>query len=342
MGKSYYEILGVQKSATDSDIKRAYRKLVLKWHPDRNKSPEAADIFGEIQKAYDTLADDGLKANYDAALDGDDSGWQDAIARQTPLMRACDAADVSEVQRILKETPNINAVDALMQSALLYAAGSNQGKFEPTQDRVQCVRDVLSAAADVNAMNDRGHTTMSLVCESGNVALVYLLLSKNASPNPIHDDARSPLVCAAEHGDEKIVKALLTSRATVQKGETGGFSALMIASERGDLNIVTQLVEAKADVNTETVLGESALLLAVTNTCKHKIPDDVGIKVIQRLLIAGADPLAFGTTAQFTPLQIALNHQSATISSVLQEGASTQAQGNTSQAGCFDGCCSVQ
>ncbi|MBI2617436.1 DnaJ domain-containing protein [Candidatus Gottesmanbacteria bacterium] len=57
MARDYYEVLGVSKNATESDIKRAYRKLALQWHPDRNKSTEATEKFKEINKAYEILSD---------------------------------------------------------------------------------------------------------------------------------------------------------------------------------------------------------------------------------------------------------------------------------------------
>lgn len=61
----YYEILGVSKNASDAEIKTAYRKQALKWHPDRNKSTGAAEKFKEINKAYEVLADPKKKGVYD-------------------------------------------------------------------------------------------------------------------------------------------------------------------------------------------------------------------------------------------------------------------------------------
>lgn len=57
MAKNYYDILGVPKSSTETEIKRAYRKLALQWHPDKNKSQEANEKFKEINKAYEVLSD---------------------------------------------------------------------------------------------------------------------------------------------------------------------------------------------------------------------------------------------------------------------------------------------
>ncbi len=65
MKKDYYEILGVSRDATKDEIKKAYRKLALKYHPDRNKSPEAEEKFKEISEAYAVLSDDEKRRLYD-------------------------------------------------------------------------------------------------------------------------------------------------------------------------------------------------------------------------------------------------------------------------------------
>lgn len=63
--RDYYEILGVPRNATKEEIKNAYRRLALKYHPDRNKSPDAEEKFKEISEAYAVLSDDEKRRQYD-------------------------------------------------------------------------------------------------------------------------------------------------------------------------------------------------------------------------------------------------------------------------------------
>ena len=66
--KTYYEILGVDKTADADTIKKAYRKLVRKYHPDVSKEPDAAERTAEINTAYETLSDREKRAEYDELL----------------------------------------------------------------------------------------------------------------------------------------------------------------------------------------------------------------------------------------------------------------------------------
>ncbi len=64
--KDYYQILGISKSATEVEIKKAYRKLALQYHPDRNKGDKVAeDKFKEVTKAYEVLSDQQKRQTYD-------------------------------------------------------------------------------------------------------------------------------------------------------------------------------------------------------------------------------------------------------------------------------------
>jgi DnaJ-class molecular chaperone len=66
--RDYYEVLGVHPEATEDELRRAYRQLALRWHPDRNPgSADAAERFKEISEAYAVLTNRGRRRQYDAA-----------------------------------------------------------------------------------------------------------------------------------------------------------------------------------------------------------------------------------------------------------------------------------
>ena len=82
--EDYYEILGVPRNATKEEIKRAYRRLALKYHPDRNKSPEAEEMFKKISEAYAVLSDDEKRRIYDMY---GKAGLQGQYARTEDIFR---------------------------------------------------------------------------------------------------------------------------------------------------------------------------------------------------------------------------------------------------------------
>src|SRR3989338_105264 len=76
--KDYYQTLGITKNATEAEIKKAYRKLALQYHPDRNKGKDTEGKFKEVTKAYEVLSDPQKKQSYDqfghAAFEGASAG----------------------------------------------------------------------------------------------------------------------------------------------------------------------------------------------------------------------------------------------------------------------------
>ena len=68
MGKDYYRILGVPRDATDDQLKKAYRKKALKYHPDKNRDPGAEEKFKEIAEAYEVLSDRKCRIMFHSVL----------------------------------------------------------------------------------------------------------------------------------------------------------------------------------------------------------------------------------------------------------------------------------
>lgn len=65
MAKDFYDVLGVEKGASPEELKKAYRKLAVEYHPDKNKSKEAEGKFKEINEAYEVLSNPQKRQNYD-------------------------------------------------------------------------------------------------------------------------------------------------------------------------------------------------------------------------------------------------------------------------------------
>lgn len=76
--RDYYDVLGVPRTADQAEVKRAFRKLAMEYHPDRNSAPDAAEKFKEINQAYEVLGDEQKRAMYDrfghAGVDGRGTG----------------------------------------------------------------------------------------------------------------------------------------------------------------------------------------------------------------------------------------------------------------------------
>jgi len=92
---SYYNVLGIRKDASVSDVRTAYRKLAMKWHPDRYaRNPgvagEAKRRFQQIQEAYSVLNDESKRSMYDAGLydphDDDDDDFCDFMQEMISMM----------------------------------------------------------------------------------------------------------------------------------------------------------------------------------------------------------------------------------------------------------------
>jgi len=99
--KDYYQILGLERTASAEDIKRAYRKLAHKYHPDVSKDPSGEERFKEIAEAYATLKDPEKRAEYDQLgrrAPGEDfeppRDWQNQFHESASAFDDVDLADL--------------------------------------------------------------------------------------------------------------------------------------------------------------------------------------------------------------------------------------------------------
>lgn len=84
MGKDYYKILGIAKNAKDDEVKKAYRKMALRFHPDKNKTIGAEEKFKEVAEAYEVLSDKKKRDIFDRygeeGLKGSNGEYENEIA----------------------------------------------------------------------------------------------------------------------------------------------------------------------------------------------------------------------------------------------------------------------
>jgi len=95
-GKDYYSVFSVKRTATESEIKSSYRKLALKFHPDKNKAPEAEEAFKTVNTAFQTLSDVNKRAHYDAYGEDEPNGGRSAGQSRTAQYER--AEDISPEQ----------------------------------------------------------------------------------------------------------------------------------------------------------------------------------------------------------------------------------------------------
>ena len=85
----YYQVLGLQRGASDDEIKKAFRELAQKYHPDRNKYPAAIAMFKEMAMAYKVLRDFNKRNNYGGPTRRDNETNDEVYRDQLPRCKNC-------------------------------------------------------------------------------------------------------------------------------------------------------------------------------------------------------------------------------------------------------------
>ncbi len=143
MAKDYYKILNVSRSAKDDEIKKSYRELARKYHPDLNpNSKEAEEKFKEISEAYEVLSDDEKRATYDAGgFDPSKQGFQ-----RGPFYTHTQSGDSSRYRDIFNENfGGINFEDLIKEQARRQGTQPFRGEDHIFQMEIEFKDAVLGA-----------------------------------------------------------------------------------------------------------------------------------------------------------------------------------------------------
>ncbi len=107
--RDYYEILGVVRSASTEDIKKAYRRLARKYHPDVNKAADAAERFAEVHEAYEVLSDKDKRSKYDyLGHEGLRSGPSPGAVRPAAVS-VCAGRRAGQARKVLRSSSAVAA-----------------------------------------------------------------------------------------------------------------------------------------------------------------------------------------------------------------------------------------
>ncbi|MGB9620817.1 MAG: DnaJ domain-containing protein [Brevinematia bacterium] len=120
--KNYYKILGIDRNATIREIKSAYRKLVMKYHPDVSRSRETEEMFKLINEAYNVLSNPKLRENYDKKLNLEVKVEDNIKHTVNSIMKTISngvKVVVREIQKMLEEISADKTLEKLSNEELL-------------------------------------------------------------------------------------------------------------------------------------------------------------------------------------------------------------------------------
>lgn len=144
--KDYYRVLGVSANVDAVTIKRAYRKLALQWHPDRNHNPYAESMFKTVCQAYEILGDSSQRSLYDSLQFGRSAGVDSHVRRDTPSSsdfrngsRAKTIDDFVETIRAYVDRSCFYAAQEDYNDARKFAGKSPHRSVEVKLEEMECV-----------------------------------------------------------------------------------------------------------------------------------------------------------------------------------------------------------
>lgn len=304
-----YATLQVHHLAEPEVIEAAYHRLARMYHPDLNKSVDAAVKMTLLNLAYDVLGDPDKRAEYDRQR-----GYQQGMAQPGPSRnaegrRSADAnatkADattrkVGTSMEVAKRSGRYEIVEIPLRNPPTRQSGNQQERAQSEPKRGSKIR----LPKDVNATDADGRTELHTRAVLGHIDMVQALIAAGADVNAEDDDGATPLHLAAFRGRLEVVNALIYAGADVDARidawknffkDHYESTPLHYAAMRGHVEVVNALVSARANFD---------LTSRDDNTPIHKAADNGHVEVVNALISAGADVDAKGRYGR-TPLHYA-------------------------------------
>ena len=215
----HYQLLGVSFNASEDEIRRAYRRMAMQWHPDRNDDPAAEEMMKKINRAWEILGDPESKAEYDRGY-----FRLRSISAEAQLLRSRGATTQDDLDALLRTAITQDRLDALLRTAI---------QENRTLQEISMLIDKGANvhARDKNRQSDTfSRTPLHLAAEfNENPAVIELLINRGAdlyASRSSNDSYFTPLDYAARYNENPEVFRLLRSQsASATRGATATSSS---------------------------------------------------------------------------------------------------------------------
>lgn len=317
MGQTHYDVLGLAFDARSEDIRRAYRSLALKHHPDKSKLPDAKEQFQTVLQAFESLYDPASRLAYDASLKHihvftRSSAPKDeeckvslakAASRCPNLCEACQRADFDGIEIILAASTDMETT--VLSSAIFFLINSKIDIAARGFCLQPCMKLLLDARANPNA-HSRFGSLLCVAAQAGSAVSVCYLLEMRADihacsriqrgSDPNTSSFANAIWAAAAFANPRCVRILLDGAADVHSTDESGTTLLMLAAENLDFEMTEDLLNAGVLLgdheNPLVKKGPSSLMRAVKSSLRALEADEEIRRpsTVELLLQHRADP----------------------------------------------------